>query len=60
MVGRIDGERIDRLEQVVQIIAEGQASLQTLIGELAMETRRAFDRVAQQFLEIGNRMRQTD
>jgi|HubBroStandDraft_6_1064221.scaffolds.fasta_scaffold1590929_1 methyl-accepting chemotaxis protein len=60
MAGRTDGERIDRLEQVVQIIAEDQVSLQKLIGELATETRRGFDRVAQQFQEIGERMRQTD
>jgi hypothetical protein len=60
MAARTDGERIDRLEQVVQIIAEGQVSLQKLIAELATETRRGFDRVAQQFVEIGERMRQTD
>jgi len=60
VAGRTDGERIDRLEQVIQIIPEGQASLQKLIGELATETRRGFDRVAQQFQETGDRMRQTD
>jgi methyl-accepting chemotaxis protein len=60
MAGRSGGERIDRLEQVVQVIADGQLSLQKLIAELATETRRGFDRVAQQFEETDRRMRQTD
>ena len=40
------GERLDRLEQVVGIIAQGHLSLQKLIAELATGTRRGFDRVA--------------
>jgi methyl-accepting chemotaxis protein len=60
MAGRSSEERIDRLEQVVQVIAEDQLSLQKLIAELATETRRGFDRVAQQFEETDRRMRQTD
>jgi methyl-accepting chemotaxis protein len=60
MAGKSSEERIDRLEQVVQVIAEDQLSLQKLIGELATETRRGFDRVAQQFEETDRRMRQTD
>jgi methyl-accepting chemotaxis protein len=51
-----DGERIDRLEKVVQIIAEDQISLQKLIGDLASETRKGFDRVATQFIETDRRM----
>ena len=55
---------MDRLEQVVQVIAEDQVSLQKLIAELATETRRGFDRIAKQFAETDRRMderfRQTD
>ena len=60
MPARSNEDRIDRLEQVVQVIAEDQLSLQKLIAELATETRRGFDRVAQQFEETDRRMRQTD
>ena len=60
MAGKSSEERIDRLEQVVQVIAEDQLSLQKLIADLATETRRGFDRVAQQFEETDRRMRQTD
>jgi len=51
---------MDRLEQVVQIIAEDQISLQKLIAELATETRKGFDRVAKQFEESDKKMRQMD
>ena len=51
---------MDRLERVVQIIAEDQVSLQKLIADLATETRRGFDRVAKQFAETDRRMRETD
>ena len=54
------GQRVDRLEQVVQIIAEDQVSLQKLIADLALETRKGFDRVAKQFEETDRRMRETD
>ena len=60
MAARTHGERLDRLERVVQVIAEDQLSLQKLIAELATETRRGFDRVAKQFEETDRRMRQTD
>jgi hypothetical protein len=53
-------QRVDRLEQVVQIIAEDQMSLQKLIAELATETRKGFDRVAKQFEETDKRGRQID
>lgn len=48
------------LEHYVQAIPEGNLSLQKLIAELATETRRGFDRVAQQFEETDKRFRQTD
>jgi hypothetical protein len=54
------GQRVDRLEQVVQIIAEDQVSLQKLIAELARETRKGFDRVAKQFEETDKKMREAD
>jgi hypothetical protein len=57
-------ERIDRLEQIVQILAEGQLSVEKLIADLATETRRGFDLVKQQFeasvQEADKRLRQTD
>jgi hypothetical protein len=62
--GKTVGQRVDRLEQVVQILAEDQVSLQKLIAELATETRRGFDRVAKQFekskREADERSRQVD
>ena len=60
MAARTQEERIDRLEQVVGILAEDQLSLQKLIAELATETRRGFDRVAKQSAETDKRMRETD
>jgi hypothetical protein len=60
VAGKTIGQRVDRLEQVVQIIAEDQVSLQKLIAELATETRKGFDRVAKQFAETDKRMRETD
>jgi hypothetical protein len=60
VAGKPLGQRVDRLERVVQIIAEDQVSLQKLIAGLATETRRGFDRVAKQFAETDKRFRQTD
>ena len=60
MPARTDGERIDRLEQIVQILAEDQVSLQKLVAELATETRRGLDQVSEQMRETDRRMRQTD
>jgi predicted nucleic acid-binding Zn-ribbon protein len=60
VAGRTIEQRVDRLERVVQIIAEDQVSLQKLIAELATETRRGFDRVAKQFEESERRMREMD
>src|SRR5271169_5139561 len=53
-------ERLDRLEQVVHILAEDQVSLQNLIGSLATETRKAFDRVAERAAETERHMLETD
>jgi hypothetical protein len=60
VAGKFLGQRVDRLERVVQIIAEDQVSLQKLIAGLATETRRGFDRVAKQFAKTDKRFRQTD
>jgi conjugal transfer/entry exclusion protein len=60
MASKSNTERLDRLEQVVQILAEDQISLQKIVAELATETRRGFDRVADQFAETDRRMRETD
>jgi hypothetical protein len=53
-------ERFDRLEKVVQILAEDQVNLQKIVADLATETRRGFDRVAEQFAETDRRMKETD
>jgi methyl-accepting chemotaxis protein len=60
MPARTDGARIDRLEQIVQILAEDQVSLQKLLAELATETRRGLDQVSEQMRETDRRMRETD
>jgi predicted nucleic acid-binding Zn-ribbon protein len=60
MASKTDGERIDRLEQVMQILAEDQVSLRELVAELATETRRGFDQVREQFAETDRHMRETD
>ena len=44
-------EFFDLWNPVVEMIAEGQLSLQKLIAELATETRRGFDQAAGQFCE---------
>jgi ABC-type transporter Mla subunit MlaD len=56
MPAKTHGERLDRLEQVVGILAEDQVSLQRLIAELATETRRGFDQVAARFDAATKRM----
>jgi hypothetical protein len=53
-------ERFDRLEKVVQILAEDQVNLQKIVADLATETRRGFDRVAEQFAETDRSMKETD
>jgi phage tail tape-measure protein len=60
MAAQTDGERLDRLEQVVRFIAEDRISLQKIVADLATETRRGFEQVAAQFAETDRRMRETD
>jgi len=64
VASKTHGERIDILEQVVQILAEGQFSAEKAIAELATETRVGFDLVKQRFeagvQEADKRARQTD
>lgn len=67
MATRTHGERLDRLEQVVQVLAEDQLSLQKIVADLATQTQKGFDRVAAQFAEsdramqeLRERMRETD
>ncbi len=60
MAAKTHGDRIDRLEQVVQILADDQVSLQKLVAELATATRKGFDEVNEQFKETDRRMRETD
>jgi methyl-accepting chemotaxis protein len=55
-----DSERIDRLERVVHVIAEGQVNLEKLVADLATSTRVAFEQVAEQFRETDRRMAETD
>ena len=42
---------MDRLERVVSVLAEDQVSLQKRIEDLAAETRRSFEDVAERFRE---------
>jgi methyl-accepting chemotaxis protein len=60
MPAKTHGERLDRLEEVVGLLAEGQLSLEKVVAELATETRRGFDQVAAQFEVIGKQMAETD
>jgi hypothetical protein len=60
MPAKTHGERKDRLEQVVGLLAEGQLSLEKLVAELATETRRGFDQVAAHFAGTDRLMRETD
>ena len=53
-------ERMDRLEKVVQILAEDQVSLQKLIANLATETDRGFALVAVRSAETDRRIAETD
>jgi ABC-type transporter Mla subunit MlaD len=61
MPGKTHGERLDRLEQIVEILAERHGDLEKLekiVANLATETRRGFDQVAAQFRETDARMRE--
>jgi hypothetical protein len=54
------GERINVLDQVVQIFAEGQSLAEKAIAELATETRRGFDQVSELFKKTEIHMQETD
>jgi DNA anti-recombination protein RmuC len=56
MPAKTHGERLDRLDEVVGILAESHLSLENLVAELATETRRGFDQVAAQFVAATKRM----
>ena len=56
MAGKTTEERLDRLETIVPLLAEGQLELEKLVGELATSTRKAFDQVAEQFAAADRRM----
>ena len=60
MAKRTVEQRVDRLEQVLQILAEDQVALKKLIADLARETSKRFDRVAKQFEESDRKMREMD
>lgn len=60
MASKTHGERIDILEQVVQILAEGQFSVEKAMAELATEMRRGFDQVSEQFKKTEMHMQETD
>ena len=51
---------MDRLEKVVQILAEDQVSLQKLIANLATETEKGFALVAVRSAETDRRIAETD
>ena len=60
MPAKTHGDRLDRLEQIVEILAERQVSLEQIVADLATETRRGFDQVAEQFRETDRQIRRTD
>lgn len=51
MPAKAHGERFDRLEQIVQVLAEGHVPLEKIVADPATETHRGFDRVAARFRE---------
>jgi len=51
---------MDLVEKVIQILAEGQVSLQKLIATLATENERRFAFVAVRAAETDRRMLKTD
>jgi methyl-accepting chemotaxis protein len=62
-----NGERLDRLEAIVQILAEDQQSLTRIVADLATQTRKGFEqsdlrttRLEEQMRQTDERMRQTD
>jgi hypothetical protein len=67
MAARSTEQRVDRLGQVMDVIAEDHLAqeeatlaVKWAIAELATETRRGFDQVAKQFAETDRRIREND
>jgi hypothetical protein len=56
MPAKTHGERLDRLEQIVGILAESQLAVENAVAELATTTRVGFDQVAAQFAAVTKRM----
>jgi hypothetical protein len=56
MAAKTRGERPDRFEKTIQILADGQVSLQKLIADFAIETQRGFDRVQRRFETTDRRI----
>jgi hypothetical protein len=54
------GERLDRLEQVVHVIAEEQLSLEKIVADLATHMRKGFDSLADHMRHTDEQMRRTD
>jgi hypothetical protein len=55
MPAKTHGDRLDRLEEIVHVLAQDQVSLQALVASLASETRRGFDQMAEQFREMNRK-----
>ncbi len=53
-------ERLDRLEQVVQILAEDHLHLKDIVTDLATASRRAFDLVAEQGRQADERFKRLE
>ena len=60
IAAKTHGDRLERLEQIVEILAESRLSLEHTVAELATETRRGFDQFAEQFRETDRQIRRTD
>ena len=60
MAGLTSEERIDRLEKVVNIMAEGHVELEKIVADLAGSTSKAFDLVAKRQDETARQMQETD
>lgn len=53
-------ERVSRLEQIVELLAEDQTSTRQLIADLARETRLGFKRVEERFNQVEERFNQVE
>jgi DNA repair ATPase RecN len=53
-------ERVGRLEQIVELLAEDQTSTRQLIADLARETRLGFKKVEERFNQVEERFNQVE